>query len=146
MAGNSKTQNGGSDSNLALVENLVDKQSVGFALKTFSPEVKSAWVSYGYKEEANFCALICIWYRAQDEGGLFCTKRISNERDLWEWLMKGVGFDVFPPPGKYVKGIPITLFEGVMNHFDRRAQLNLFTDCAYNARNIGNLWFLIYKI
>lgn len=53
--------------------------------------------------------------------------------------MKGVGFDVFSPPGKYVKGIPITLFEGFMNHFDRRAQLDLFPAGAYNARNIGTL-------
>lgn len=107
------------------MENLVDKQNVRFALKTFSPEVESAMASYGYKEDANFCALIRIWYRAQDEGGISSTERRSYERDLLEWLMKGVRFDIFP--GKYVKDIPITHFEGLMIHIDRRAQLYLFT-------------------
>lgn len=82
-------------------------------LKTFSPKVESAMASYGYKEEANFCALIRNWYRAQDEGGISSTERRSYERDLREWLMKGVRFDIFPPPGKYVKDIPITHFEGL---------------------------------
>ncbi|VDI25545.1 Hypothetical predicted protein [Mytilus galloprovincialis] len=86
----------------------------------------------GYHTEATFCG-------AQDEPGLSCHKRHLYEQSLRQWLLEDVRFDVFPPPGRYVKDIPIVLYEGLLIHIDRRSQLYAFTNGAYNARSIGTL-------
>ncbi|CAC5422641.1 unnamed protein product [Mytilus coruscus] len=127
----------GSNLSLALVEHLLDKQNVAFAIKTFSEEFEIAMKNAGYHTEANFCGLIRNWYRAQDEPGLSCYERHLYEQSLRQWLLEDVRFEIFPPPGRYVKDIPIVLYEGLLIHIDRRSQLYAFTNGAYNARSIG---------
>ncbi|CAC5421889.1 unnamed protein product [Mytilus coruscus] len=118
----------GSNLSLALVEHLLDKQNVAFAIKTFSEEVETAMKNAGYHIEANFRSLIRNWYRAQDEPGLSCYERHLYEQNLRQWLLEDVRFDIFPPPGRYVKDIPIVLYEGFLIHIDRRSQLYAFTN------------------
>ena len=83
--------------------------------------------------------MIRNWYRAQDERGLESIVRHRCEQEFRSWLLKDVRFDIFPPPGRHVKDIPIVLFEGLLLHIDRRSQLYAFTGGSYNARSIGTL-------
>ncbi|CAG2185774.1 unnamed protein product [Mytilus edulis] len=93
----------------------------------------------GYLVEADFCRIFRNWYRAQDEAGISCTQRHEFEQELRHWLLNGVRFDVFPLEGRYVKDIPVILFEGLLLHIDRRSQLYTLTGGSYNTRNIGTL-------
>lgn len=128
----------GSNLSLALVNDLIDKQNVGFAVKTFSKEVEDAMLTEGFTEEASFCELIRNWYRAQDEPGLSALERHLHEQKLRKWLLKDIDFSIFPPAGSHVRGIPLVAFEGFMVHIDRRSQLYAFTG-SYNPRTIGTL-------
>ncbi|CAG2200367.1 unnamed protein product [Mytilus edulis] len=89
----------------------------------------------GYLVEADFCRIFRNWYRAQDEAGISCTQRHEFEQELRHWLLNGVRFDVFPLEGRYVKDIPVILFEGLLLHIDRRSQLYTLTGGSYTARS-----------
>ncbi|VDI68808.1 Hypothetical predicted protein [Mytilus galloprovincialis] len=122
----------GSNLSLAMVQDLLDKQNVGYALKTFSVEVEMAMTDAGYLVEADFCRIFRNWYIAQDEAGISCTQRHEFEQEFRQWLLNGVRFDVFPLEGRYVKDIPVILFEGLLLHIDRRSQLYTFTDPLFD--------------
>lgn len=63
---------------LAIVRDLVDKQSIAFAQKTFSGEVEEAMRANGDVNGADFCRLIHQWYAAKDEPGLDISERIRR--------------------------------------------------------------------
>ena len=66
-------------------------------------------------------------------------QRHLYEQDLRSWLLEDVRFYIFPPYGRYVKDIPVTLFEGFLPNIDRRSQLYALTEGSYNSRSIGTL-------
>ena len=49
---------------IALVEDLVDRQSDAFAKATFSCKVEEKMIEKGCVNEAGFCKLIREWYEA----------------------------------------------------------------------------------
>ncbi|CAG2242669.1 unnamed protein product [Mytilus edulis] len=103
----------------ALVDDLIDKQRNVYAQKTFSNEVETAMTENGDLEEAIFCKLIREWYQAEDEPGIAALERCERRLNLRNWLMDKIDIGKFPPPGRHVKGIPIS--------------------GAYNVRALGSL-------
>ncbi|VDI80060.1 Hypothetical predicted protein [Mytilus galloprovincialis] len=125
---------------LALVEDLVDKQSNGFAQKTFSEDVEKALHSNGDFNEALFCRLIREWYAAEDDPGIDVIDRIKRRLRFRDWLLKDINFMQFPPPGLHVKGIPHIMFEGLLTNIERRIQIIPFVKSGtYNSRALGSL-------
>ena len=107
----------------ALVEDLVDKQRCSYALKTFSHEVELEMLKNGDHNEAELCNLIRSFYMAEDEPGICAQERCERRLRLRNWLLNGVSFNQFPPPGLHVKDIPVVLFEAMLANIDRRIQL-----------------------
>ncbi|XP_060553199.1 uncharacterized protein LOC132714356 [Ruditapes philippinarum] len=130
----------GSGLSLALVNELVDKQSNAYAQKTFSPEVEKAMRENGDTKEADFCGLIREWYAADDEPGIEVTERIKRRLRLRECLLKDVYFDKFPPPGSHIKELPHVMFEGTLTNIERRIQIIPHVKSgAFNPRALGSL-------
>ena len=126
--------------NIAMVKDLIDRQSNAFARKTFSDNVEKEMERLGFRKEAEFCSLIRRWYEAEDEPGLAETERHDRRMKFRKWLLEKYDPFQFPPPGTHVSGIPIVMFEGIMCNIDRRTQL--FAVCkqgSYNVRSIGTL-------
>ena len=118
-----ESETNGSGLNIALVKDLIDKQSVAYAVKTFSEKVEEALLKNGALNEAKFCSLVRNWYQAEDEPGIPALDRCKYRLHLREWLLQHVNFGQFPPSGAYVKDIPIVLYEGLLTGIERRIQL-----------------------
>ncbi|CAG2217682.1 unnamed protein product [Mytilus edulis] len=124
----------------ALVEDLVDCQSNSFAQQTFSQKVEDAMRLNGDNNEAMFCRLIREWYTAEDDPGIDVHERCMRRLALRQWLLKDVSLNKFPPPGAFIKGIPIVMYEGLLTNIDRRLQLFPFVKTGmYNVRSLGTL-------
>ncbi|CAC5383533.1 unnamed protein product [Mytilus coruscus] len=122
----------------ALVEDLVDCQSYSFAQQTFSQKVEDAMRLNGDNNEAMSCRLIREWYTA--DPGIDVHERCKRRLALRQWLLKDVSLNKFPPPGAFIKGIPIVMNEGLLTNIDRRLQLFPFVKPGmYNIRSLGNL-------
>lgn len=67
---------------LARVDDLIDKQSFAFALKTFSYEVEEVMRKNGDVNEVTFAILIREWYEAKDKPGLSSFDRICRRLRL----------------------------------------------------------------
>ena len=126
--------------NIAMVkEPMLDKQSVAFAVTTFSEKVQKALEEIGAKNEAHFCRLIREWFIAEDEPGISAAQRTRYRLNLRKWLLNQLSM-VFPPPGSFIRDIPIVLYEGLLTGIERRIQLYPFTKSGtYNVRSIGSL-------
>ena len=126
--------------NRALVNDLIDRQSIGYAVKTFSEGVEDALRNIGYDKEAEFCRLVRKWYEAEDEPGVSSLERCKARLELRRWLLSNANFGKFPPYGAYVNDVPIVLYEGLLTGIERRLQLYPFTRAGtYNVRSIGSL-------
>lgn len=126
--------------NVALVKDLIDKQSVAYAVQTFSGKVESALSAIGAHTEAKFCALVRHWYEAEDDPGIPAITRCEYRLQLRDWLLDNVNFGEFPPYGSSVKGIPMILYEGLLTGIERRIQLfPLVKSGMYNVRCVGSL-------
>lgn len=135
---NSKTNSTGLS--LPMVEEVIDRQSAAYAIKTFSIEVEEAMRVNGDTAEADFCALIRGYHEAVDEAGIPSKDRIQNLLSLREWLLQDVVFSKFPPPGLFIKDIPIIEFEGLLTSIERRIQLySVVPGNSYNARSASSL-------
>lgn len=95
--------NNSSSLNLALFEDLIDRQRNAIAQKTFSFEVKKVMGLHGDENEAYSCALIRKWYVAEDSPGLSAFERCRRWLNFKEWLLNGVKFNEFPPHGNHIK-------------------------------------------
>lgn len=83
--------------NIALVEDLLDKQSVPNARTNFSLEVETCMLAHGYMEAANVTNIIRSWYDASDAPGISADKRIHDLIRMRNFLLKDVDFGYFPP-------------------------------------------------
>ncbi|KAK7507914.1 hypothetical protein BaRGS_00000879 [Batillaria attramentaria] len=125
---------------IAHVQDLVDKQSNTFAQQTFSEKVEAVMMSNGDVNEARLCRLLREWYAAEDMPGLEVTERIRRRLRLRDWLLEGVDFNKFPPPGLHIRGIPHVMFEGLLTNIERRIQIFPYVRTgAYNPRALGSL-------
>ena len=55
-----------------------------------------------------------------DEAGVPSESRIQFLMDMRNFLLHHYNPVTFPPPGAYVKGLPIAQFEGLLINIDRR--------------------------
>ena len=94
-----ESESNGSGLNRSLVNDLIDRQSIGFAVKTFSEEVEDALHNSGYVHEAEFCQLVRQWYQAEDEPGISSKDRCEARLRFRAWLLHNVNFGKFPPYG-----------------------------------------------
>lgn len=135
-----KSSENGSGLSLAIVEDLVDKQSNAFAQKTFSIKVEQVMRENGDIKEAEFCKVIREWYAAEDDPGIDVMERIKRRLRIREWLLEGVDFHTFPPYGTHVVGVPHIMFEGILTNVERRIQIIPYIKSGtYNPRSLGSL-------
>lgn len=79
-----------------------------------------------FTAEAEFCRLLRKWFEAEDETSIPAVGRCRRRMDLRQWLLKDYKIGTFPPPTRYVRGIPIITFEGLVTHIGRKIQLYSF--------------------
>jgi hypothetical protein len=124
----------------SLVVDIIDKQRNSYARRTFSKEVEECMKDLGYLEEANFTKLIREWYEAEDDPAISSMERLKRRMNLRDFLLEGVSFGSFPPPGMYIKGFPQVMFDGFMTSIDSHIQLYaLCRRGAYNQRSFSSL-------
>ena len=92
------------DLTLPIVIDGVDKQSNAFARTMFAQNVEDKMNENGDFEEAKFCHTVRRWYEAEDAPGLDAVDRYQRRMEMRQYLLDGVSFETFPPPGTYMKG------------------------------------------
>ncbi len=95
---------------VSMVEDLPDKQNIGFALTTFSVEVEQSMRKHKLQKEADFCQSVREWWIAEDEPGIPALERIQKRMPLIRTLLKDVDFGIFPPKSSYIKGLFLSFF------------------------------------
>ncbi len=124
--------------NLAMVEDLIDRQSAAHAKTTFSNKVEQEMIRNGDMSTANFVKLFRNWFEAEDDPGMSALERCQHRKALHDWLLDGVDFSSFPPYGSHIKDIPVKLYEGLLTNIERHLQLHACVP-SYNVRAIGSL-------
>ena len=126
--------------NLAMVKDVIDRQSNAMAKVMFSEKVENRLQELSWIQAAIFCSVFRNWYKAEDEPGLSAVERHKAQTDLRHLLLDSVKLAQFPPPGSYVAGMPIIMFEGLLTNIDRRIQLHtLVPGRSYNVRAPNSL-------
>ena len=97
-----------------MITEVLDQQSAEIAKWFFSEEVKNVMKCNGDIIEAHFLKLIHEWYEACDEREILPEKQVSKWINLHKFLVSGINFEDFPPPGSHVKGIPVITYEGLL--------------------------------
>ena len=121
--------------NRAMVIDLIDRQSNAIAQIVFGEKVEEKMTELGWLREAKFCRTIREWYKAEDEAGLSPEIRQSYRMNMRNALLGSVNLADFPPPGSFVAGMPVVMFEGILTNIDRRCQLHaLVPGNSYNVR------------
>ena len=124
--------------NIAMVEDLVDKQRNSFAQTTFCLDVENTMRDLGFVKEAEFCGLIRNWYNSVDEPAIPVMDRLTGLLNLRSWLLELIKIGHFPPPGSHIKGFPSTLWEGYIVSIERMLVLWGMIK-SYNVRSVGTL-------
>ena len=73
--------------------------------------------------ESHFIKLIHEWYEACDERGIMPEKHVNRWINLHKFLVQGINFEDFPPPGSHIKGIPCITYEGLLQCISTRINL-----------------------
>lgn len=137
------------DNNLlskAVVEDILDKQSVDLSLRFFSRDVQNALDKLGFKSESHFVSLVRHWYESADARGIKPEVRFQHFQNLFDYLEAKIDYSDYPPPSQYIDGIPIRTFECLMHIISTR--FALLSHCRkgyYVQRSISSLgienWF-----
>ncbi|KAK7092212.1 hypothetical protein V1264_008000 [Littorina saxatilis] len=123
---------------LAHVDDLIDRQRNSFAQLTFSEPVQLEMRKNGHLQEADFCRMIRLWYRADDEGGIEADQRLEWRLSMRNWLLGRYDPAAFPPPAGYVGGVPTVTFEALLTNVERKIQMYAFAK-AFNTRSLTTL-------
>ena len=123
---------------IPLVEDLIDKQSVPNARTNFCEDVEEWMRSNGFESAADLTRLIRNWYSASDDSGIYAIDRIRYLLEMRDFLLEGVDFSTYPPVGRYIKGIPIVTYEGLLMDIDTKLQMYSIVG-PYNIRSVGSL-------
>lgn len=104
----------------------------------FSEEVEKWMQHNGYDKAANLCRIIRNWYDASDTKGIPSAKRVEALLHMRSFLLRDVDFSEFPIKGRYIKGIPLVSYEGILIDIETKIQMYAMTE-SYNMRTIGGL-------
>ena len=141
----------------SIISPVIDKQSAVITMKFFSEEVQQKMVEIEEIKEymksqkdpnerkrvvktSYFVKCIREWYEACESQGLNPHTRIERLHAFDKLLRQNVGFTSFPPPGGYVKGIPIVCYEGIL--VNNCLHIHLYKLCKgrkYNSRSFSTL-------
>ena len=119
-----------------------DAQNVFTAMKFFSEPVEGYMLSKGYFKTAHFIHILRNWHRACNQRGIPSQIRIDHHVTLFKFLTNGIDFGDFPSPvcGRYVKGMPITTYEAILQNITTRIQLySVAHNGTYNTRSVSTL-------
>ena len=123
-----------------MITEVIDQQNAEIAKKIFSKRVQRIMEKNGDYKEADFVQLVRQWYKACDERGLHPHERIDRWINMNNFLLQNVIVGDFPPPGGFVKGIPIITYEALLQSISTRITLYQFAlNKAYNNRAISTL-------
>ena len=117
----------------SIIMQLLDKQSASIAVTFFSKEVEDVMRQIEDEDKASenekdpayrkkivcssyFVKCICYWYFACDSRGYTPIQRIEMLQEFYDLLTNDVDFSSFPPPSGYVKGIPIVIYEAILQN------------------------------
>ena len=124
--------------NISVIIDCIDKQDVALARRVFAEDVQACMLTE-YPKEAAFCEMIRQWFEAEDEPGIDAIERCRRRLVLRDWLLEEYNCSKFPPPTRYIRGIPRQTFESLLTHIERKIQLYSFVpDKGYNVRAIGS--------
>ena len=144
----------------AIVEDLMDKQSSKIAMKVFSKEVEDVMVLLEAEDKdkemqkpecerkqivrtSKFVKVMRNWYLAC---GYTPRQRVHMMQDLYDLLMKDVDFTQYPPPLTHIKGIPIVMYEGILQNISlciamyKYAKNNSYNQRAISTLPVGNFF------
>lgn len=125
---------------VAMVECALDPMSVPIAVAHFSEVVENEMRSRGFHHEADLVHDIRNWWKAEDDPGIPALTRIKLRSGLRRRLLKYVQFEHFPPPGMFVRGWPLQLWEALIANIDAKTLLySLIKTNAYNTRAFSSL-------
>ena len=104
--------------NRAIVIGLIDRQSNAIAQIVFSEQVEKKMIQLGWLSEAIFCRTIREWYYLRDTAGLSPEIRQSYRMNMRNLLIGSVNLANFPPPGSFVAGMSVVMFEGILTNIE----------------------------
>ncbi|XP_035687318.1 uncharacterized protein LOC118423289 [Branchiostoma floridae] len=126
--------------NISMVEDMLDAQSVPIACIFFSSEVQDKMVQLGFSTEALFVRHIREGLIvAHDQPGISAAERANMRFRLRSFLMHGISFHTFPPPGRYIYsaaiGYPWQIWEDTVASIEAHMILYpLVKQGSYNQR------------
>ena len=119
---------------------LLDQQSVPFARKVFSSDVKAIMWQNGDVKEANLVEIIQNWYDACNEHSISVSDRIMHLIDMHNHLMKFYNPQHFPMNTSYVANLPATTFQSIMQNISTRIHLyHISKFKTYNHCSVSTL-------
>lgn len=123
-----------------MVQDIIDPMSMSMANTHFCQAVQNGMRENGGFRAACLCANIHEWWRAEDEAGIPALDVIRMRFMLRSRLLNHINFGEFPPPGQYVNGWPIHLFEAQLINIDSKVYLYaLCKSGTYNSRAFSSM-------
>ena len=123
----------------SILEDKLDRQSIRIAKRFFSKDVQEELTKNNDHNEAKFVSLVCNWYEACDERGIDIYVRLRNLEKFYRFNSK-VNWETFPPPGRYVQGMPVQTYESIMQGISTRMQIFAMSPTPVNQRSISTLF------
>ena len=123
----------------SILEDKLDRQSIRIAKRFFSKEVEDELTKNNDHSEAKFVGLVRNWYEACDERGIDVYTRLRNLEKFYRYMHSKVEWETFPPPGRYIQGMPIQTYESIMQGISTRMQIFALSPTPVNQRSISTL-------
>lgn len=125
---------------LGMIDCILDPMSVPVALSHISESVETEMRSNNTIKEADHCRDIRHWWQAEDNRGICAKERIILRMSLRNRLLKCHTAGHFPPPGMYVSGWPVQLWEAMISNIDSKILLYYLSKTnTYNVRAFSSM-------
>ena len=80
------------------------------------------------------------WYNACDARGYTPAERINMMQDFYDVLTHDVDFSEYRPPSTHVKGIPIIMYEGILQNISLKIAMHrMAKNRRYNQHSVSTL-------
>ena len=83
--------------------------------------------------------LVRDWYEACDERGIHIYVRLRNMEKFFRFLRGKVDWNDFPPPTKFIQGMPVQTYESIMQGISTRMHIFALSQIQVNQRAISTL-------
>ena len=123
----------------SILEDRIDRQSIRIAKRFFSEEVQNELQKNGDKKEAKFVQLVRNWFQACDEQGIDVHTRMKHLNDFSKFLAGLVQWTEMPPPINYIKGMPVPMYESLMQGISTHLLIYVLSTIPINQRSISTV-------